>query len=334
MLTSIFPKMRGTRAFVTVAGSVVACACVFGLDWKINDAVLAPLACIPLLTIALVNSRIALVSSLFVAIAFASLNSSHSNIWIDAFALTAAYAICVQLLTFATELARRKAMIETQIRSAQAVHDHLFPAHLPDAAAWSFEVVHAPLHDVGGDFYSVDVRESVCRVFIGDVTGKGLRASMLLSAIKVLIDAAPEGDPGRTLSASNRSLKNVCTDEMFCTGWYGELHDTGDISFAAAGHEPCLIARVGETRESLEGGGVPLGMFDNSEYSTMAMKLQRGDRVLLYSDGLSELFSATPALVQAMFDGLPIAERLIRASSRRDDVLALMIQYRGATPCA
>jgi hypothetical protein len=329
IVDTLFGKSQGARGVAIVFASLIACASVFFLDWKLQDAILAPVACIPLLTIALINTRGALVSAVFAAIAFASLNRSNLNLWTDAFALATAYWVCILILTFAREQVRRKTVFETQIESAREVHDHLFPLHLPQTRAWNFELFHVPLHDVGGDFYSIRVRLDAVRVFVGDVTGKGLRASMLLPAVKVLIDLDDDAGPGKTLSDCNRSLNGVCTDEMFCTGWLGVFSDDGHIVFAAAGHEPSIICRVDGTCENIDGGGLPLGMLVDSAFEAKTMYLSPGDRLLLYSDGLSELFAITPTLVDEVFGDFSKAEQHVRVAARRDDVLALMITFRG-----
>jgi serine phosphatase RsbU (regulator of sigma subunit) len=152
-----------------------------------------------------------------------------------------------------------------------------------------------PANTVGGDFYDILPRADGRLVLaLGDVAGKGspaaLLMALLLAMLRTLVD---EGlDPARLLERLNVQVARHSPASRFITLFYG-LYDPrdGSLEFVNAGHLPPIIRRADgrfERVESPGAGGVALGMFDKSTYSTHVARIERGDVFVLYSDGITE----------------------------------------------
>jgi len=149
-----------------------------------------------------------------------------------------------------------------------------------------------PARAVGGDLF--DHFEQNRRVFflVGDVSGKGVAAALFMARTKTLFDAvaAIEQNPGVVLATINRSLCQQNDAGMYVTGVCGVLDlETRTVTFATAGHEPPILVRNDSHPEPLEteGGGV-LGLMEVGDYPISQRTLDKGDALVMYTDGVSE----------------------------------------------
>ena len=155
-----------------------------------------------------------------------------------------------------------------------------------------------PANTVGGDFYDVlpltsasgDPDERVI-VTIGDVAGKGspaaLLMALLLAVLRTLVDERLEA---RALMARlNTQISRHTPGSRFITLFYGVYTpSTGALTYVNAGQNPPLLRRADGTVERLGGTGVALGMFESSTYDAVETRIDRGDTLLMYSDGITE----------------------------------------------
>jgi adenylate cyclase len=161
-----------------------------------------------------------------------------------------------------------------------------------DVAAWM-----APAREVGGDLYDF-FKPSADRVtfLVGDVSGKGLPASLFMAISKALCKSAAlrsGGDVARVLTESNAEIARDNLEAMFVTAVLCSLDlQTGELRYANAGHDaPILIGAGGLTRLD-KTGGPPLCMFDHHDYPGAVHQLAAGDVLLLYTDGVTEAMDA------------------------------------------
>lgn len=161
-----------------------------------------------------------------------------------------------------------------------------------DVAAWM-----APAREVGGDLYDF-FKPSPDRVtfLVGDVSGKGLPASLFMAISKALCKSAALRSGGavdRVLTESNAEIARDNPEAMFVTAVLCSLDlQTGELRYANAGHDaPILIGKSGLTR-LVQAGGPPLCMFDHHDYPGAAHTMAAGDTVLLYTDGITEAMDA------------------------------------------
>jgi serine phosphatase RsbU (regulator of sigma subunit) len=145
---------------------------------------------------------------------------------------------------------------------------------------------------VAGDFYDfLTFERNHLGILIADVTGHGVPAALIASMLKVAFagQSAQASDPARVLTGLNQALCGKFEDHFVTAAYlYADL-DAKIIRYAGAGHPPLLFSdrSKGEAR-AIEKNGFFLGMFPEAEYSSIEIPLQRGDRYVLYTDGLPE----------------------------------------------
>ena len=134
---------------------------------------------------------------------------------------------------------------------------------------------------------------------IADVSGKGISAALLMAFVRPVMRSALDrsGDPVQALELTNRILVDERRTGLFVTILAGVLElDTGVFTFANAGHEmPLLVPGDGSAARWVEGGGPLVGMFGRLDLTAERAVIQPGDRLLLYTDGITDAASADGA---------------------------------------
>lgn len=177
-------------------------------------------------------------------------------------------------------------------RDALLIQRALMPAVLP--VTERFEVVGAwqPAGMLGGDTYDAfTFAPDVIGLSIADIAGKGLPAALLMSSLQAAVRAfALDASPPQTVCNSvNRLLCGQMIAGRFATLVYLRLDAArGEITYANAGHNPPLLARADGRVEALRSTGMVLGVFPDTEYRAVSLPLQKDDRLLLYTDGITE----------------------------------------------
>ena len=177
-------------------------------------------------------------------------------------------------------------------RDAFLIQRALMPATLP--VTERFEVVGAwqPAGMLGGDTYDAfTFAPDVIGLSIADIAGKGLPAALLMSSLQAAVRAfALDASPPQTVCSSvNRLLCGQMIAGRFATLVYLRLDASrGEITYANAGHNPPLLARADGRVEALRSSGTVVGVFPDAEYREVSLPLRRDDRLLLYTDGITE----------------------------------------------
>jgi sigma-B regulation protein RsbU (phosphoserine phosphatase) len=274
------------------------------------------------------NLYAGLVTAVLVGTAFSFVDAIEPNgRLIDALSFAVGYAVTAVLVDVARRAAAREAILSREHLAATATHDRMLPTSLPELGPWQVKVVHVPLGDLGGDFYDFRKRGDDLGLLACDVSGKGLRAAMLLGAVKVLFQEMPLVAVGERLERMNDAFMPVCEDGMFCTAWYGQFGPDGSVRFSVAGHEPGYMRSAGVIT-ALPYGGLPLGVMPASTYPEHELHLAQNDMLVLHTDGISELLANNSISVEDLFASLPDLERRIRAAVRRDDALLVVVTRR------
>jgi len=243
-------------------------------------------------------------------------------------------------------LVRRDLAIASDIQSQLLQQSFSMPLE-------GLEVAHynQPAQDVGGDFYdsAVDGR-GLPSVYIGDVSGKGISAALLMARITSmlgLIHPLPQSN-GETLNLLNRALADQVVRGMFVTLLGLSLHrDSPRLELASAGHCRPLLLRSGQPPRELEvPGALPIGILPETKYQSIRHEVEAGDILVLFTDGLSEsrdpvsgallgdeLISALHndfSSAQACLDCLVSAENHFRRGTpRRDDLTIVVLKIKG-----
>lgn len=170
----------------------------------------------------------------------------------------------------------------------------LLPRRFPDVPGWAFAAAYEPAREVGGDLYDVfPLRGRTDRIgiLIADVTGKGIPAALLMADVRALLHAAADNadGPADALGRVNRILVRERATSLFVTAALMVIDTTtGRIAYAAAGHDPALIARCQGGVPRLDASGPILGAFEDATFEERAATLERGDCLVLYTDGVTE----------------------------------------------
>ena len=153
--------------------------------------------------------------------------------------------------------------------------------------------VYKPARIVSGDLFDFFFLDDYNLFFsIGDVSGKGISAAFFMSVAQTLIKGNSRlKSPGKIVSDTNNELFTVNQHQFFLTLFAGVLNlKTGILKYCNAAHTPALILNSkGEVAELNESHGMPLGLYPNREYTEASVKLEPGNSLVLYSDGVTEL---------------------------------------------
>lgn len=177
-------------------------------------------------------------------------------------------------------------------RDALLIQRALMPASLPTTARFEVAGAWQPAGTLGGDCYDVFLfGPDALGVSIADVAGKGLPAALLMSSLQAAVRAFAHADssPQALCASVNRLLCGQMIAGRFVTMAYLRLDAAkGTVAYANAGHNPPLLARANGGVEPLPPSGTVLGVFPDAEYQGAELALRSGDRLLLYTDGISE----------------------------------------------
>jgi len=193
-----------------------------------------------------------------------------------------------------TTSAREK--IESELRIAREIQmgmiPHIFPP-FPNLSQIDLFAVLKPAKEVGGDLYDFFLigEDKLCFA-IGDVSGKGVPASLFMAVTRTLLRSVSDkgGSPSVFVSSLNKSLSYNNESSMFVTFFCGILNlNTGELKFSNAGHNPPFLVRENGAVEMFElTKSIPIGLFEDIRYSESIVHLNKGDKIFMYTDGVTE----------------------------------------------
>ncbi|MGD8396084.1 MAG: SpoIIE family protein phosphatase [Candidatus Eiseniibacteriota bacterium] len=215
--------------------------------------------------------------------------SSHDLERLRAFADQATAAVEIARLHARALEARR---LEEELSIAREIQAGLMPATMPEVPGIDLAGHNVPSEAVGGDYYDViDVAPGQLGVVIGDVSGKGVPAGLIMASFRaaLLAEIRNNYSIATIFRKVNRLLFESIEPDRFVTAFYGviDLHSLR-FTYACAGHNPAIIVRADGGVEQLEVGGTVLGAFAHSAYEEGVCQLARGDLLVLYTDGVTE----------------------------------------------
>jgi sigma-B regulation protein RsbU (phosphoserine phosphatase) len=187
--------------------------------------------------------------------------------------------------------------LERELELASEIQQRFQPTAPPVVPGYELQGISFPCYEIGGDYYDFIQRDDGRLVVaLGDVSGKGTAAALLMSSLHAAIhaQAGTHDSLVDTISAVNRYLADNIPANRFVTLFCAELDpDSGALSFLNAGHNPPLIVHSAGTVEQLASGGLPLGIKADADYREGRTQLLHGDVLVIYSDGVTESTSPT-----------------------------------------
>jgi sigma-B regulation protein RsbU (phosphoserine phosphatase) len=237
--------------------------------------------------------------------------------------------------------------LQRDLDLASEVQRKLLPQAGLHAGDWETSYHYAPVGPVSGDYCDLIPTDGQLFFAVGDVSGKGVAASMLMTQLHALFRSLTSmGLPlGQIVTQANRVFCESVLAGQYATLVCGQAKPNGEVEIHNAGHWPVIVAGRGGVLR-IESTGLPLGMFGEAEFSATRLQLEAGDTLFLYTDGLSEARngdddygvervtrlvrqqSARPPaeLVSACLDDL---RTFADGSSNLDDLTLLAIRRRG-----
>ncbi len=214
-----------------------------------------------------------------------------------------------------------KERIATELLVAQNIQQNMMPALFPKFSKRDdidLYAINLPAKEVGGDFYDfffVNEEETKICIVIADVSGKGVPAALFMAISKTLIknQAFMGEDPAAILTKVNQTLAVDNSDNMFVTVFIGMLDlESGLLEFASAGHNPPIHRNLdGECKFVYPQRSLPLAAMEGIQYTLEQLNLEKGERIFLYTDGITEATSASGELFGE--------DRLIQVLSEADE---------------
>lgn len=206
----------------------------------------------------------------------------------------------VELLDRLCELEHKSETIRNDLEQARIIQRALLPADPPRVKGVHVNALYRPGMSVGGDLYDVTVlADGRLALYVADAAGHGVAAAMLSVIFKQRLRMCdPKGHsltPSEVLRHINKQLsEDVLTQGLFLTTTY-VLFDpkTGELRVASAGHTPILLMRSSGESILLKRTGPALGIAEAAEFSEHHMNLEKGDRLILYTDGLIDGLDST-----------------------------------------
>jgi serine phosphatase RsbU (regulator of sigma subunit) len=189
------------------------------------------------------------------------------------------------------QLSLMRQSTEQELRLARSIQQASLPKEVPSLEGWQISPFYRPAREVGGDFYDFHpLSEGRLGLVVGDATGKGVPAALVMSTTCGMLRLAAQSSPspGEMLSRVNETLFPYIPPNMFVTCFYAILDPkSGSLTCANAGHDLPYLCRKGEVEE-LRARGMPLGLMPGMSYEEKEILLQAGEAALFYSDGLVE----------------------------------------------
>src|SRR4029450_2014849 len=183
--------------------------------------------------------------------------------------------------------------IEQDLRVARSIQQASLPKEVPEPKGWQISPYYKPAREVGGDFYDFHLlSEGRLGVVVGDATGKGVPAALVMSTTCGMLQLAARAlgspSPGEVLGQVNETLVARIPSNTFVTCFYAILEpESGTLRYANAGHDLPYVQRGGNADE-LRARGMPLGLMPGMHYEEKEIVLDAGEAAFFYTDGLVE----------------------------------------------
>jgi serine phosphatase RsbU (regulator of sigma subunit) len=222
-------------------------------------------------------------------VASTQVSSTNSDI-LRAIATEAASLLENAKLVQAEEETRK---VQQELNIASSIQQRLMAVTIPEPGFATVRARSIPCKEIGGDFFDVVMTNEGLAVIVADVCGKGISAALLASILQGMIYSQLTNNVPlqEIMKATNTYLCQKNLDGKFATVVMARLHREGMLEYVNCGHvSPILVNSTGVVR--MEEASVPVGLMADATYTSSSVKLQPGDRIVLFSDGITEAQNA------------------------------------------
>src|ERR1700724_965646 len=249
------------------------------------------------------------------------------------------------------ERERERQRMEQEINIARDIQQALLPRDFREFPHLAVSGINFPCLSVGGDYFDVfPLTDNRTAFLIADVSGKGLGAALLTTMLQGALSGMTLGtDPARVFNHVNRFLCSHSEVGRYATMFFGILDQDGQMDYINAGHPSPFLIRHGIAEEPFTEGSYPVGLVPEADYVTASVKLEPGDTLILFSDGVTEAMDPAEELygvprLREVLTGqsecaleklqksiLESVENFSKGAHQADDLTLLIVRYR-ATP--
>jgi serine phosphatase RsbU (regulator of sigma subunit) len=244
---------------------------------------------------------------------------------------------------------RIKNRMEKELSIAREIQTSLLPRRLPSEGWFRVAGSSIPSHEVGGDCFDVrQLSANAWSLVVTDVSGKGVSSALLAALVQgsFLLASDSETDIEQMMSRINLFLNERTEGEKYATVFYCTVNQNGLLRWANAGHCTPILVRANGQFETLATTGMPLGMLPEATFGVQSLQLQPQDKIVAYSDGLSDaengqgkFFEASRMMeiirghvrdsASGMLGALMSAvEAFTGGAVQHDDITAVVVEYR------
>jgi serine phosphatase RsbU (regulator of sigma subunit) len=186
-----------------------------------------------------------------------------------------------------------KRRMEEELKVASEIQMRLQPVSPPKIEGWDMTGVSFPCREIGGDYYDFIQRKRDNRLVIavGDVSGKGTGAALLMSSLHAAVRAQSQARTSisEVMVEVNHYIYENSPPNKYLTLFYGALDPvTGTLVYSNGGHNPPILARRSGEITKLDKGGLPVGLMQSVDYGEDSVRFEPGDALVIFSDGITE----------------------------------------------
>lgn len=204
--------------------------------------------------------------------------------------------------------------IRRELELASSIQKKMLPDTPPRIKGYSVAGKNITAQEVGGDYFDyIPMEENKWALCLGDISGKGLPASLLMTNLQAILrgQTLHLASPGEILKLANSQLYQSTSAEKFATLFLAILDtENHTINYSSAGHEHPFLMRSNGDFFRLKAGGLPLGMMENVDYEEGTANLEEGDFLFVFSDGITDVTDTS----EEMFGEKRLIDLLIEAN--------------------
>jgi sigma-B regulation protein RsbU (phosphoserine phosphatase) len=235
--------------------------------------------------------------------------------------------------------AREEALIhlqeqEREIAEAKAIQEKLLPREIPQMPGYEIATAWQSARLVGGDYFDIlPLDDKTLGICIADVAGKGMPAALLMSNLQAAVRGLSSLSiaPDLLCSRLNSIVYRNTESDRFITFFYAHLDgSTRRLAYVNAGHNAPFVVRSDGSHERLRDGGAVLGVFASRNYEMGSAQLSAGDRVILFTDGVTEACNpAGEEFGEARLLRLLEDHRTLSANELQGKIIAVVAEFSG-----